>query len=268
MNQCSKFFFISTFFFVVFTAFSYAGTEADADEAEIQIIKSEKIAEIKKREIEEANAIAEQIVQLERQGKSKQDLRTFVTVGGKKISFGFYAGGNIDKDFLRFFIKDPAEVSKKFKGKKFQQIWGQELFAGYNFVFKNFIFGLDCFLSFFPANVSKLSKNPKYKRKYCFGIEPRVGYSFSDNFSFFVNLGVARSKYQVEIVEQQSDVKTLAGSKYAIMLIGLALEQNIGSIFVRAGCDKILDRDFKNLRNKNDHPVGGYVVKIGAGYRF
>lgn len=256
-----------------------AGTEADGDVAEERIIQEEKIEAAKKAAVEERAAKEAKIYgeKSARRAKEHGGIQA-ISSGGESLSVGLYSGLNFGIDHMKFTREHYKNANDKETCDQKNMGIG-ELFVGYNFQISKFIFGLDGGVLVEPGAVDGQEGKKFCKRKYCFGITPRIGCAISNGLSAFVNLGATFSKYEVsktQISQDQVERKNVVLPLYSSLLLGVAVEQNIGRVFIRGSCDKVFDRTVKELgredsrqgRAEKDVSVGAYVLKVGAGYRF
>lgn len=204
---------------------------------------------------------------------------------------GFYAGVDVGLSNLKNKMsrqKNTEKTTYVRKNKKKNGFSG-DIFLGYNFQMGRFIFGAECLLGMESAKpvtiirdgettvlqtknteLTTPGESASLKRKYTFGFVPRFGYAICGGLNAYVNLGTMFAKYSLKHKEKKEgeDVKSQSKNKgKASLLVGLGVEQNFGSLFVRAECNKIFKRNIATVGNTK---VGSesYVVKLGAGYRF
>lgn len=194
---------------------------------------------------------------------------------------GFYGGIGLGLDcsknkFLRSseYANAGTDSVKKDAAKKNKSKSGldAELFAGYNAQVGNFLFGLECALDMKTAKNSTIIGNSDVanvdvKRKYSFGIAPRVGYNITGGLFGYVNIGTMFSKYKVNSQNVSTSKNTSKSPTKTSLFVGVGVEQSFGSLFVRGECDRIFKKDVTTIETTK---VSGssYVFKLGAGYRF
>lgn len=194
---------------------------------------------------------------------------------------GFYGGIGLGLDRAKGkFSRDVeyaaagSDETKKAAAKKNKSKSGldAELFAGYNAQIGNFLFGLECALDMKTAKNSTAigTTNPAtvdVKRKFSFGIAPRVGYNITGGLFGYVNLGTMLSKYKVNSKDTSTSTNTSKSPTKASIFVGVGVEQSFGSLFVRGECDKIFKKEISTVETTKVSS-SSYVFKIGAGYRF
>ena len=173
---------------------------------------------------------------------------------------GFYGGTDLGMDFLKQKSRNNLTRASKNKTKSGMTL---DAFVGYNVQFGDFIFGLEGSLDFRTASpkVSIDGKNFSLKRKYSFGISPKIGYNIYNNLNGYVNFGTLTSKYKVRGNGDKSNPTKTA------MFVGLGLEQSFGTMFVRGELNRVFKKTVSKLNNVN-MSADSYTFKIGGGYRF
>ncbi|MDR3031140.1 MAG: outer membrane beta-barrel protein [Holosporales bacterium] len=207
--------------------------------------------------------------------------------GGAESITGFYGGVSLGMDVLKSkFNKeddykaagDDPEKKKLAKKKNSKTGFLGEVFCGYNCQFGKCMVGLEGSIgmptSKNNAEVGIETKNlVGVKRKYTFGIAPRVGYAITDSLFGYVNFGTVLSKYKFDNKNKSTDEKKSNDEKKsksptkASMFLGLGVEQYFGPLFVRGECNKVFNKNLGTVEGTKAS-TGSYVFKIGGGYRF
>lgn len=173
---------------------------------------------------------------------------------------GFYGGADLGLDSLKLKSRDQISAIKRNKTKSGMLL---DAFAGYNVQFGKFIFGVEGFLDFRTAT-SKTNINKKtysLKRKYGFGLAPKIGYNIYNTLNGYVNFGTLTSKYKVRGNNEKSNPTKTS------LFVGLGLEQTFGTMFVRGEVNKVFKKNISKINNIS-MSADSYTFKIGGGYRF
>lgn len=109
----------------------------------------------------------------------------------------------------------------------------------------------------------KTEKGDEYilRKRYGFGLAPRIAYNIYKNFNGYVNFGTTLSKYKAT-----GDNFKKALTKKSTF-VGLGIEQTFGMMFVRGEFNKVFKKSVSkiNYGNLKNH---SYTFKIAGGYRF
>lgn len=173
---------------------------------------------------------------------------------------GFYGGTDLGLDLLKLKSRDQISAIKRNKTKAGMLL---DAFAGYNVQLGKFIFGVEGFLDFRTATPKTNINNKTYslKRKYGFGLAPKIGYNIYNTLNGYVNFGTLTSKYKVRgNNEKPNPTKTS-------LFVGLGLEQTFGTMFVRGEVNKVFKKNISKINNIS-MSADSYTFKIGGGYRF
>ena len=173
---------------------------------------------------------------------------------------GFYGGADLGLDLLKLKSRDQVSTSKKSKTKSGVLL---DAFAGYNVQLGKFIFGLEGFLDFRTATPKTNVDNKTYslKRKYSFGLAPKIGYNIYNSLNGYVNFGTLTSKYKARGNNEKSNPTKTS------LFVGLGLEQTFGTMFVRGEVNKVFKKTISKINNVS-MSADSYTFKIGGGYRF
>lgn len=173
---------------------------------------------------------------------------------------GFYGGADLGLDLLK--LKSRNQVSAV-KGNKIKSGVLLDAFAGYNVQLGKFIFGIEGFLDFRTATPKTNIDNKTYnlKRKYGFGLAPKIGYNIYSTLNGYVNFGTLTSKYKARGNNEKSNPTKTS------LFFGLGLEQTFGTMFVRGEVNKVFKKNVSKINNVN-MSADSYTFKIGGGYRF
>ncbi len=190
---------------------------------------------------------------------------------------GFYGGISIGASKLKAKLSKSKSSDTQTNKNKSKAGFLGDLFCGYNFQIGRFIAGVECTLGMESArpttaikNENNTQENTSLKRKYNFGLVPRIGYTIYGGLNAYMNLGTTFSKYQVKQQVSSKDGTTTNSKKRKSklsLLVGLGLEQSFGPLFVRAECNKIFKRNISEI-NSTHVNSDSYVLKLGGGYRF
>lgn len=174
---------------------------------------------------------------------------------------GFYGGADLGLDLLKMKSRDQRTNSQKNKTKSSALL---DAFAGYNVQLGKFIFGLEGFLDFRTATPKTdiSSRTYSLKRKYGFGISPKIGYNIYNTLNGYVNFGTLTSKYKVRGNDEKSNPTKTS------LFVGLGLEQTFGSMFVRGEVNRVFNKKNVSKINNVNISADSYTFKIGGGYRF
>jgi hypothetical protein len=173
---------------------------------------------------------------------------------------GFYGGADIGLDMSKLKLNNTVTHTTAKKRKSGLLL---DVFTGYNCQLGNFICGVEGFLDFKTTkNSAKVdTKTVNSRRKYEFGLAPKVGYNIYDDLNGYANIGLLLSKYKVRSTDGNSNpLKTL-------FFAGIGLEQSFGTLFVRGELNKIFKKTITNVGGVKTS-TDSYVFKIGGGYRF
>lgn len=226
---------------------------------------------------------------IEASAKVEQDAQDAAQVGTARSSSsstavsisGFYGGIDLGVDVAKSKLKHEAAYSeakdetKKNASKKNKSKSGflGDVFVGYNCQFGKIMVGLECTVGMRGVkNEADLlgtstKNNVSVKKKYSFGIAPRFGYAILDSLFGYVNVGTTLSKFKLKNQDKTNSTSTSKNSTKTAMFLGIGVEQNFGSLFIRGECNKVFDRHVGNL-NGVKVSSGSYTFKIGGGYRF
>lgn len=173
---------------------------------------------------------------------------------------GFYGGVDLGSDFLK--NKSHSNTSNT-SSKKTKTGLLMDAFTGYNCQIGDFVFGIEGVLDFRTASSKTTldSKTFSLKRKYSFGLAPKIGYNIYNNINGYINFGTLTSKYKV----RSSD--SSANPTKTSLFVGLGVEQSIGSMFVRGELNKVFKKTISKINNVS-MSADSYTFKIGGGYRF
>ncbi|MBQ7524023.1 MAG: hypothetical protein IJT08_00230 [Alphaproteobacteria bacterium] len=170
---------------------------------------------------------------------------------------GFYGGIDLGADFLQNTSRGNSVKKKTSAG----LLTGA--FTGYNCQFGDFLFGVEGVLDFRTANAKTTVDDKVYsvRRKYGFGLLPRVGYGFRNDINGYFNFGVLASKYRVRGGGNK------ANPVKPSFLIGLGIEKTFGALFLRGEVNRSFKRNIARL-NRVGISAGSYSFKVGGGYHF
>ncbi|MDR1391292.1 MAG: hypothetical protein LBI95_02910 [Holosporales bacterium] len=173
---------------------------------------------------------------------------------------GFYGGLDLGTEFtgLKTHMSDSKVYNSKTKSG-----FLADVFTGYNVRFGRFILGLEGFIGLMTATPTINSDNKKFslRKKYTFGIAPKIGCNIFNNISGYINFGALTTKYKARgLNERANPVKTS-------LFIGLGLERSFNDLFVRGEISRIFKKSVSKLNNVN-LSTSSYTFKIGGGYRF
>lgn len=173
---------------------------------------------------------------------------------------GFYGGADLGMDLLKQKAHNNSSNTGKSKSKPGLLL---DAFVGYNFQLGKFIFGLEGILDFRTATpkTSINSKTFSLKRKYGFGLAPKIGYNIYNSLNGYVNFGTLTSKYKIRGNNQKSNPTKTS------MFVGLGLEQTFGTMFVRGEVNKVFKKTISKISSVG-MSADSYTFKIGGGYRF
>lgn len=171
---------------------------------------------------------------------------------------GFYGGADLGLDLLKLKSHNQISNSKKTKtGALF------DTFLGYNVQLGKLIFGIEGFLDFRTATPKTNLENKTYslKRKYSFGLSPKIGYNIYSSLNGYVNFGTLTSKYKARGNNEKSNPTKTS------LFVGLGVEQTFGTMFVRGEVNKVFKKTVSKINNVS-MAADSYTFKIGGGYRF
>ncbi len=173
---------------------------------------------------------------------------------------GFYGGADLGLDFLKLKSRNQISTTKRNKTKSGILL---DAFAGYNVQLGRFIFGIEGFLDFRTATPKTNIDNKTYslKRKYGFGLAPKIGYNIYNTLNGYVNFGTLTSKYKARGNNEKSNPTKTS------LFVGLGLEQTFGTMFVRGEVNRVFKKNISKINNVN-MSADSYTFKIGGGYRF
>ncbi|MDR0744721.1 MAG: outer membrane beta-barrel protein [Holosporales bacterium] len=195
---------------------------------------------------------------------------------------GFYGGADVGIDFSKSKFSNDKDYQtagddseKKKLARKRQSKTGflGDIFAGYNCQFGKFMMGLECFVDMKTSkhNVevgTETKQSVSLKRKYSFGINPRVGYAIFDSFFGYVTIGTTLSKHTLNAQNKSAaDKKAAKHPSKTSLFVGLGVEQNFGPLFIRGEVNKMLNKKLGEIEGVKTS-VGSYVFRVGGGYRF
>ncbi|MDR1488815.1 MAG: hypothetical protein LBI26_03710 [Holosporales bacterium] len=203
---------------------------------------------------------------------------------------GFYVGVDAGASHLKntFSLKDSKDKEGK-ATEKADSDTGMlgDIFCGYGVQLGRFVFtgeGLMATETAKPVTTksvteisSKDGENEEkdkisQQRKYSFGFVPKVGFRVTNGLTVYVNCGTIVAKYLLgdEKTSDNKDNKTDNQKKSDIkpsLLVGLTLEYNFGSFFVKGEGNKLFKKSI--IEEEADKlESDSYIFKIGAGYRF
>ncbi|MDR2666635.1 MAG: hypothetical protein LBB34_00755 [Holosporales bacterium] len=173
---------------------------------------------------------------------------------------GFYGGADMGLDVLKVKLNDTTTGTTAKKGKGGLLL---DVFSGYNCQLGSFIYGIEGFLDFrMTKNSTKVGvKTVSSRKKYGFGLAPKIGYNIYNDLNGYANFGLLVAKYKIRSADNKST--PLKTSFFA----GIGFEQSFGSLFVRGELNKIFRKTIANVGGIKTS-VTAYVFKIGGGYRF
>lgn len=173
---------------------------------------------------------------------------------------GFYGGADLGLDLLKLKSRNQVSAVKRNKTKSGVLL---DAFAGYNVQLGKFIFGIEGFLDFRTATPKTSIDNKIYslKRKYGFGLAPKIGYNIYNTLNGYVNFGTLTSKYKARGNNEKSNPTKTS------LFVGLGLEQTFGTMFVRGEVNRVFKKNVSKINNVN-MSADSYTFKIGGGYRF
>ncbi|MDR2598533.1 MAG: hypothetical protein LBC25_02335 [Holosporales bacterium] len=194
---------------------------------------------------------------------------------------GFYGGGGLGFESVKNQFKKASGTSSATasttntsdKIKKSNSGLLASVFGGYNFQFDKVLFGLECSVNIKPSKTEtevefdSVKRDVSVRRRYGFGIGPRVGYNFG-GLIVYAKLGTDITKYGIKSKSKADTTKeTKKNSHKTVIQTALGAEQNFGQWFVRGECSKSFG---KNLGTFEGAKVtsGAWGGTIGAGYRF
>jgi hypothetical protein len=173
---------------------------------------------------------------------------------------GFYTGTEDPADLPRMTSgsgKGAGRVEKK--PGPMLSLFGNEKDGGWDLVIgidSDFGFGIDNKKTKFNTNSISVRKKGN------FGLAPRIGYGASNSTNGYVSFGVLWARYK-----PGSETSKRLSTKSA-MYVGLGVNQEVGSLFVRAEVDKIFGKLANNVTEAGKKSISSYVLKFGGGYRF
>lgn len=173
---------------------------------------------------------------------------------------GFYGGVDLGADFLK--NKSHSNTSN-IDRKKTKMGFLMDMFTGYNCQFGDFVFGVEGFMDYRTTSPKTTVDNKTFslKKKYSFGLAPKIGYNIYNNITGYVNFGTLTSKYKVRSSDSKSNPMKTS------LFVGLGVEQSFGSMFVRGELNKVFKKTISKINNVNVS-ADSYTFKIGGGYRF
>lgn len=184
---------------------------------------------------------------------------------------GFYVGADIGIDSAKGHFTKTTNLSTG--SKKTSNTGGTgDVFGGYNFQMGKFIFGLECLVNINSVkNSASITSGGttdyvSQKKRYGFGVAPRIGYAISSGLNGYVNFGTSLSKYSITSADSAGKQSKKNPSKTSVF-VGFGLEQSFGQIFVRGECNKFFKKNIGKVGDTSSSS-DSYVFKIGGGYRF
>ncbi len=173
---------------------------------------------------------------------------------------GFYGGADLGLDLLKLKSRNQISTAKRSKTKSGLLM---DAFAGYNVQLGKLIFGIEGFLDFRTATPKTNIDNKTYslKRKYGFGLAPKIGYNIYSTLNGYVNFGTLTSKYKARGNNEKSNPTKTS------LFVGLGLEQTFGTMFVRGEMSRVFKKNVSKISNVS-MSADSYTFKIGGGYRF
>jgi hypothetical protein len=225
-------------------------------------------------------------------GKGKQEqVVSYVHESGNSVT-GFYGGAVLGFESIKNQYKKISKSrSKKSDGAKKSDGNKKEdgpdkvkkskagvvtsIFAGYNFEFGKAVVGLECSISFKPAKtetemeLDSVKKNILAKRRFGFGVYPRVGYKILDGLIAYIKLGTDITKYHIRSRDNNKDKaqEVKKSSHKAVIQTAIGLEQHFGQWFIRGECGKFFNKNAGNVEGAKISS-GSWGGVIGAGYKF
>jgi opacity protein-like surface antigen len=229
---------------------------------------------------------------------------SYASQGGESYSTpvssvtGFYGGADVGMSRLKNKVTKRNRTEVKVDTSKTETIvivqnksktksgalW--DIFCGYNFQIGKFIVGAEVLVGMASPKPRVFTKGSKteeeesttsiesttLKRKYSFGLVPRIGYNIIGGFNAYLNFGTTFSKYNVNFKSKEKkkdgdEKKVKKGKTKAALLLGLGAEQNFGPFFVRAECNKVFKKRIVEIEKEKVN-ANSYIFKVGGGCRF
>lgn len=228
----------------------------------------------------------EQAIATSARAEQEAENKEFQSSGSSTVSdgavasvSGFYAGIDLGANHLKNkFTKSSTSTNLSdaekaaLNKKKSKTGFNGDIFAGYNCQFGKFVIGLECLVGMSSLkNSTPIESGSKEtssaKKRYSFGITPKVGYMIFGGFMGYVNFGTAIAKYTLKNISSTGTQTKKSPSK-ASMFVGVGVEQNFGALFVRGECNRVFKKTLGTLDSTKISSNSEYVFKIGGGYRF
>jgi opacity protein-like surface antigen len=193
---------------------------------------------------------------------------------------GFYGGAGLGFESVKNQFKrvsstnGTAATNSTDKVKKSNSSLTADVFGGYNFQIDKVLFGLECSVNFKPSKTEtevefdSVKRDVSARRRYSFGICPRIGYNIFGGLIGYVKLGTDITKYNVRSKNKVDTTKeTKKNSHKTVIQTAIGLEQHFGQWFVRGECSKFFGKHVGTLDGAKV-TSGSWGGVIGAGYRF
>jgi hypothetical protein len=197
----------------------------------------------------------------EQENKTAND-DSYKDLDGVSFVTGFYTGADIGLDIHKTKAKKQTTTATTDRNKT-KGGFLLNLFGGYSYQFGKLIIGVDGTASFtLGANKSNFdSETLTTKKRYGFGLAPKIGYNIRNNINGYLSLGMMCTKYKASTTSAKKSLHRCA------VFVGLGLEKVLGQMFVRGEVDRVFKKSVAKVADVSVNSAS-YIFKFGGGYRF
>lgn len=202
---------------------------------------------------------------------SRDEMASVSTPVSSSIT-GFYGGLDVAVSNLKNTLDRNTKETKKNSS---ELGFGGDIFCGYKAQVGKFVFAIEGSFGMENAKptteVSRgqsITEKTSVKRKYNFGLVPKIGYVFFNGFNAYLNIGTVYGNFNIKQEITNSKEPTSKSAGKTSFLVGLGAEQSFGSLFLRAECNKIFKGGSVTTLNDTKISADSYTFKVGGGYRF
>jgi hypothetical protein len=194
---------------------------------------------------------------------------------------GFYGGGSLGFESVKNQFKktsgsgSAATTGSSDKIKKSNSSLVAAVFGGYNFQVDKIVFGLECSVNVKPSKAEtevefdSVKRDVSARRRYSFGLCPRVGYNLFGSLVAYVKLGTDITKYNVRSKNKTDSTakESKKNSHKTVIQTAIGVEQHFGQWFVRGEFSKFFGKHVGTVDGAKV-TSGSWGGLVGAGYRF